>query len=341
MPTLRDELDQQPQALLDLASYYLSDPAMLDIPISKGSSRLLVISGMGASYHAACIGALYFTTFGIPAVAIEASDLANYAAALRSDNTCLIYISQSGSSGEILPLLDQLSPNAQLFGITNIPDSPLGQRAQRVFPLIAGSEELIASKTYLNSLAVLWLLARNEAGLDISSSYAAIEELAGQAAQVIARSDETSRRLMEFYQPAEPLLFTGHGPHAITARQASMSSSEWAKIPSMFCGVGAFRHGFIETIHPGYGVIVFSSPGATASSSLALANELAGLGARVLRIEQGRLREPGSPSEPSEMSEFLSPILDILPIQYFTENLARALDIPFGFRYISKVVRQL
>jgi glutamine---fructose-6-phosphate transaminase (isomerizing) len=341
MTTLRDELNQQPQALHDLASYYHSDPGRLDLPVSPGSSRLLVLSGMGASYHAACIGALYFNSLGIPAVSIEASDLANYASALCADYTCLIYISQSGSSGEITPIVEKISGDTQLVGITNTPDSLLGQRALRVLPLMAGDELLIASKTYVNSLALLWLMARKAAGPDMDAAFQVIVDIADRAGQIIAGSDETSGRLISFYQPGEPLLFTGHGPHAVTARQASMASSEWAKIPSMHSGIGAFRHGFIETVRPGYGVIVFSSPGVTSDSSLNLASELEGMGARVLRIEQGRLLSAGTPSSTATTSEFLCPILDILPIQLFADALARALDIPFGFRYISKVVRQL
>jgi glutamine---fructose-6-phosphate transaminase (isomerizing) len=339
MPTLHDELIQQPQALRDLVSYYQTDPDRLNMP--GGEHQLLVFSGMGASYHAGWIGAFYFNSLGIPALAIEASDLANYAAALRTKSATLIYISQSGSSGEITPLLQHLGDQSELLGITNTSDSLLTKKSKRVYHQVAGDEQLIASKTYINSVALLWLMARKAAGLDMSESFEQVINASHQAEHIIASASENSERLISFYQAGDPLLFTGHGPHAVTARQASMASSEWAKIVSLYSGVGAFRHGFIETVRPGFGVIVFSTPGKTQESSLTLASDLSEMGARVLRIEQGRILEPGQPSTSTGLDEFLSPVLDILPIQFFADVLALRMNIPFGFRYISKVVRQL
>jgi glucosamine 6-phosphate synthetase-like amidotransferase/phosphosugar isomerase protein len=62
----------------------------------------------------------------------------------------------------------------------------------------------------------------------------------------------------------------------------------------------------------------------------------------VLLIENGRLHslaETLSPAPP--VDEFLSPILDVIPIQLYTDELARRRGIEPGFRYISKVVQRL
>jgi fructoselysine-6-P-deglycase FrlB-like protein len=139
----------------------------------------------------------------------------------------------------------------------------------------------------------------------------------------------------------QPLLFTGHGPHAATARQAAMMMSEWSKLPALNAGIGAFRHGFIETIRPGYGVVVFTSPGLTQPSACKLASELSSYGANVLRIENGRVLKADAAGEESKIDEFLTPILDIIPVQIYTESLAIALGLAPGFNYISKVVRSL
>src|SRR5258706_282108 len=68
------------------------------------------------------------------------------------------YISQSGASAEVAPVLDGLSPAARVTALTNDAGSPLARRAQAVLPLLAGDEQTVATKTFANSVAALWLL---------------------------------------------------------------------------------------------------------------------------------------------------------------------------------------
>ena len=341
MSMLYDELVQQPQALRGLADFYNANPGLLDLP-EEGHSGLWVLTGMGASYHAAWIGALHLNQCGIPAAAVEAADLVNYAAALRSAGSPLIYISQSGGSGEIFALLSALENSTKLVAMTNDPNSPLAQKAARVLPLAAGEENWVAGKTYLNSLALLWLIARRKAGQDLQTCFEVLRGLAGRAEAILSQPQQSAEALASIYDPARPLLFVGHGPHAATAREAAMTLGEWPKVTATHNGVGAFRHGFIETITPGAGVVVFAPPGRTAESARALAAELSGYGARVLLVVNGCLKSLDDPSQaPEDLDEFLSPLLDILPIQLFADHLANALNLPPGFRYISKIVRQV
>ena len=71
-------------------------------------------------------------------------------------------------------------------------------------------------------------------------------------------------------------------------------------------------------------------------------SELGEYGAKILLIENGRMRglEEDSPPD-TGVDEFLSPLLDILPVQIAADWLVRTSGIEPGFRYISKVVRQL
>jgi glucosamine--fructose-6-phosphate aminotransferase (isomerizing) len=296
---------------------------------------------MGASYHAAMICALHLNHLGISAIAMEALDLINYAQRLISPETVIVYISQSGSSGEVTPLLEQLDGRVPLVGITNHPESELGCRAQVVLPMVSGDESLVATKTYINTLAVLWLAAGRISGSSSGAEFTLLSKIADQIESLLAEAEWINARFHEAIDPQKPLLFLGHGPHAITARQAAMVMSEWSKVPALHFGIGAFRHGFIETVQEGVGAVVYAPPGRTAASAIALADELSGYGAQVLLVENGHLRETGKLPLTMGVDEFLSPILDIIPIQLFTENLARRLGFGNGFRYIAKVVKQL
>ncbi len=326
-----------------MLEYYRAHPGLLEIPIQP--QQRMVLTGMGSSYHAAWITALHLNRLGVRACAYEAVDLLNYAPAMLADETLLVYISQSGSSGEIPPLLERLGERVSLVGVTNDPASPLARRADYLLPMTAGVERLVATKTHINSLAILWMFARSISRSRPASQtefFAPLEQAAGIIAARLQDAPAVARRLVEAFDPEQPLLFLGHGPHAAVARQAAMIMSEWSKLPALAFGIGAFRHGFIETVRPGFGAVIFAPPAPTQESARALGAELEGYGARVLLVENGCLRGlEDCPPPATPLDEFLSPAVDILPIQLYTEALARERLEQVGFRYIGKVVRQI
>jgi glucosamine--fructose-6-phosphate aminotransferase (isomerizing) len=340
MVALFDELSAQPQGLRNMVNFYREHPEMLDFPPTQ-PDQPWVLTGMGASYHAAWIGALAFGSFGIPVQAIETVDLIHYSR-LPEKGGWTVYVSQSGSSGEVNPFFERFPNRAALAALTNTPDSELAHLAGRCLPMCAGDETLIASKTFINSVGILWMLARRVAGTWDGSETGKLEDIAARAETIFTAAAEIREQFLAFYDPAFPLLFLGHGPHAATARQAAMGMSEWAKVPALHAGLGAFRHGFIESIRPGLRVILFAPPGVTQSSAHALAAELSEYGAKVLLIENGQIRDlDQAPTTEPSVDEFLSPILDILPVQIAADWLVQSSGMEPGFRYISKVVRQL
>ena len=341
MNRLIDELMQQPAYLRSLVEDYQGSNRIQAL-CSNVLPHHWTLTGMGASFHAACIGSYYLNSLGISAIACEAADLVNYHRPVAQDPSWVVYVSQSGSSGEITPFLESFPQNHSLVSVTNNPASELARKARWLLPMDAGEETLIASKTYINSLAILWLLARQVAGKWDGSEFNQLLNIANRIEGALAQAGATADRMVKTLADCHPLLFLGHGPHGVTARHAAMVMSEWVKLPTLHAGIGAFRHGFIETIQPGYGVVIFAAPGQASASALDLAAELSRYGAQVLLIENGRLRQPDEPPacEPA-VDEFLSPILDIIPLQLYAEGLAKHRQIEPGFRYISKVVQRL
>ncbi len=87
---------------------------------------------------------------------------------------------------------------------------------------------------------------------------------------------------------------------------------------------------------------MFAAPGGTYDSACELAQELNGYGANVILVENGRMHPFNARCQThASVDEYLSPILDVIPVQFFAEALQRALGLEAGFRYISKVVRRL
>jgi glucosamine--fructose-6-phosphate aminotransferase (isomerizing) len=336
MITLLDELYQQPQALRDMIAHYRG--------AGGGSLRALgprpalpIFTGLGASYHAAWIAALHLQHLGCPALSIETSDLVNYAPALIRDGSTVVSISQSGASGEVVELAGRMPADARLIVLTNDPASELGRAAALTLPLCAGAETLIASKTLTNTLALVWLLVHQWGGMADTHELETLDVLAERVEERLA-DPRGAGRLMEMLDPDRGLMFVGHGPHAATARHASMMLAEWPKVPSQSFGLAAFRHGFIEAVRPDVGVIAFSS-GSQRASVERLAGELTEYGARVMLMEAGKVRDVGEERQPADLPDFLIPILDIITLQHLAVRLAEDRGVEPGFRFISKVVR--
>jgi glucosamine--fructose-6-phosphate aminotransferase (isomerizing) len=344
MSIYQTEIREQPAALRRLIPYYMDQEGGKKIA-AAGFAENPVLTGMGASYHVAWVAALAAQQVGVRALAAEATDLLNYSDTLLWRSNALIYISQSGRSAEVAPILDQLKRLPQtprLIAVTNDSDSPLAKAAHVTLPLLAGNETLIASKTYVNSLAVVWMLVQHwavnfsyEQGYELSRAADAVERL-------LSQSDTIAARWLNVLSGAKTLAFLGHGPHAATARHAAMMVGEWAKVAALNGSIGAFHHGFVESADAELGVVVFAAGDRTADSAVAMARELEGYGARVLVVVNGEtLSVDEAAARPNTVHEFLSPLLDVIPVQIFADALARQRGFGEGFRYLHKVVTKL
>src|SRR5688500_7939348 len=103
MDTYRSEILEQPAALRRLADYY-ADGEGRDLLRRLPRPHTLLLAGMGASYHAAWASTYYAHSLHLRAAAVEATDLVYYSGALLAAETTLVYLSQSGESGEVAPV---------------------------------------------------------------------------------------------------------------------------------------------------------------------------------------------------------------------------------------------
>jgi glucosamine--fructose-6-phosphate aminotransferase (isomerizing) len=331
------ELSGQPEALQRLIDHYTGADGLALLAAVPAAPELFL--GMGASHHSGLIAAHGLRQRGQRTLALEATEAIYGEASALEQAGGVVYISQSGASGEVLPLLDRLPAGAHITALTNDGHSPLARRAQTVLPLLAGDEQTVATKTLTNSLAVLWLLSQQWIRRIEPSDFATLNSIADDLAQTLEQAPALAERWIAQLGRARSYAVIGAGLQAITARHAAMVIMEWLKVPALSASVGAFRHGPIEIAQEGLGVVVFAAPGPAYASSCQLAQSLEDYGASVVMVERGRTRGPGENGlEGGAVEDALSPILDLLPIQIFVEALARERGMGPGFRHIEKIV---
>ena len=192
--------------------------------------------GMGASHIATNV----FRYLGIEIYPEKAAEYYNYLVKNRRANSGVL-ISQSGQSSETI-WCAEFFPS--FIGIVNEEQSPLTQHrncTQQVV-LYSGEEKRIPSKTYLNTLLVLYL----GFGFDPREVLSVYKNQMNHFEQVGCELGELIRKSRKGWRK-RAIYVLGNGPNIATANQAALVLSEVLKTPVLSMSASEYDHGFKET----------------------------------------------------------------------------------------------
>jgi glucosamine--fructose-6-phosphate aminotransferase (isomerizing) len=331
---LRDLLDQ-PRAIRDtvlglIDSEALRSAAELDRP------RSVVLTGMGSSFYALYGLFLRLLDDGLPTTWIETSELLHHARGAVRGDTLLVVASQSGETVEVVRLLEGVGAGTRIVGITNHPDSTLGQRARLPLPLAAGDEGIVANKTYVATAVAAMLLGNALTGRH-QPSPAEIEGAASALEDLLGRRDELERTLIEALgdQPTQ-LFLIGRGPSYGSALTGALMLKEGSHTPAQALSGAAFRHGPLEMTSAATSALLFAPRGPGGDLVRSLAVEMTGYGARAALVGEGIADLPTVATPP--LAESVAPLVEIVAAELLVVAFARAAEIePGDFRRTGKV----
>ncbi|WP_329057924.1 SIS domain-containing protein [Amycolatopsis sp. NBC_01480] len=330
-PFERDIADQD-EALRAFASSSL--------PESLGELDLrrfdrIVFTGMGSSHFGALRSWRRLVAAGLPAWWVDAGQLLD-SPELVTGQSLVVATSQSGASGEIVSLLDDLSART-LIGVTNAAASPLGERSDIFLPLCSGDEATVSTKSYTNTLAAHERLIDRLLG-KADRRYADFASSVGQApdAPILNRvADELAIDSMP------RLAFVGYGDHAATALYAGLITKEAAKVAAEGYIGGQFRHGPFELAGPGLAAVLFGAAPDARPSVVRLAKDLVATGATVVLV--GGLRVPGAETIATPAGDTVQQLIAGTAVaQSLTVRISRARGtVPGDFTYATKITTAL
>ncbi len=191
--------------------------------------------GMGSSYIASNV----FRYLGIDLFPEVASDYFNYLLKKEPNNGVLI--SQSGKTSETLWCADHFK---SFLAIVNDFDSPLAnhKNCSSKINLYAGMEETIPSKTYINTLLVMYL----GFGFDpvnvvrvLKDEISFFNEMGEELAEIIYKRIK--------WKWEKGIYIIGSGHNIATAGQAALVLSQVTKLPVVSMSMSQYEHGFKET----------------------------------------------------------------------------------------------
>jgi glutamine---fructose-6-phosphate transaminase (isomerizing) len=330
----------QPDALRDLVSFYRTThgKALLEAWAGKaGASRHVLFCGMGTSEFAPELVLTDLAQAGVDASTADAGELLYYP---RPVNGLLVLVSQSGESVETRRIAERLDPTQDVVSVTNNDRSTIARRASLNLPMLAGEEATVSAKTYVNTMAVLFLMARALRGRDAVDL--ALDRLARLADGMPGCDRAAVVRAATLVSNAGALHFVGRGPSMAAVKQATLTMQEGARLPSGGLTGAAFRHGPFETVGPHHHVVFFIPGGATCELLTNVAREVLQKGSRAVVITDQTLDLPDTATccvlRVPDCGEDLFPIAAASAQEILIFEVARQRGIQTGvFRYGTKV----
>ena len=334
------EIREQPEALRRLVSE--SDTYARVAERARGRDLIRIV-GHGSSDNAAAYGVYALGLLpAITALRDSISLTVYYDAKLDLTGSVVLALSQSGRTPDVLEYVVRARrAGALTIAVTNDPESDLAREAEALLPLTAGPERAVAAtKTYLNQLAALALLAGHLAGRgeELADGLSEVADLLQRHLPLLERAVAS---IAVPFASVGRMFVIGRGPEFATAREIALKLLETCQIAAEPLTATDLAHGPVAALDPLFPVWAVASEDqtldtvveATARARAAGAAVIAsGTAAHALADAQYVIPVP-RPHEP-----LLAPLLSVVPGQLFAGAVARAKGLdPDRPRGLSKV----
>jgi len=346
------EIYEQPEALRRTTGLYLAGRALRPEVAAKlacwpNAAGEILIAASGSSRHSGLYGEILLEDLCGLAVDVEyASEYSVRGGPGYIDvrHPSVLVLSQSGETSDTLAALAEARRQGhKTLAITNHAESTMAAEADVSMPLAAGVEKAIpATKSFTCQLAVLYLLALYEGSrlsrMDSAALAAHIDELLALPDSLASQLDEWREQtatLARKYSAAATFLYLGRGIHYAIAREGALKLKEASYVHAEGYPVGELKHGPNALVSDRVPLVVLATVdrGVEASvlryeKTLQLLADMKAQGARVIAVaDAGDTQVAALATDRIAIppgSEYLLPILEVVPLQLFAYFMALA-----------------
>jgi len=337
------EIHEQPKAILDTIQGRItrdSNEIFFDrIKLTKEdilNFNRIVFVGCGTSWHAGLIGEyLMEELVKLPVKAEYAAEF-RYRNPVIDEKTLVIAITQSGETADTLAAVEEaLRKRSKVVAICNVVDSSIARMASGVIYTFAGPEIGVAStKAFTTQLTVLYLLAiylgrvRGTFSDELSKTY--IENLRAlpiKLQEVLNEKLEREiKRIAKKYANKKNFIYLGRGVGYPIALEGALKLKEISYIHAEGYPAAEMKHGPIALIDENMPTIVLAFKGRRYEKVMGNIMEVKARKGIVIAIAtEGNEDIKDKVDEViyiPNMSEFLSPILAVIPLQMLAYYIA-------------------
>src|ERR671935_748617 len=321
------EIREQPEALMRLLEHE-AEFEMISRAIAERRPAAVRLVGHGTSDAAATYGTYAFGLLpGLTALRDTISLTVYYGATFDLTGSVVLALSQSGRTPDVVEYVTRTRERgAFTVAITNEPESELAAAAEATIPLSAGSERSVAaSKTYLNQLAALALLAAGAAGRGEEFA-AGLRSLAAQLADAIGPLEQAVSAPAVAFTYVGRMYVIGRGLEFATAREVALKLTETCRVAAEPLTATDLAHGPVAALDSLFPVWTIASRDESLPAVVEAATRVRQAGATIVASGsaadeiEARYRLP----VPETPTPLLAPLLSTVPGQLFAAALAQA-----------------
>jgi glucosamine--fructose-6-phosphate aminotransferase (isomerizing) len=311
----------QPEALRATWNGLRNTPVFDEIALVCRADRFarVVLTGMGSSYFGLHPLSIELAAHGWTPLMLETSELIHYYSYLLTTSTLVVAVSQSGTSVEMVRMLELNARKATVIGVTNHADSSLAREVNFTVLTKAGEEFSVSCKTYVAAQMALTMLGAALCGLERAKR---VGELEAVAAAVEHYLEQWKTHVVEFaglLKDAGDVFLVGRGSSLASACTGALIIKESDHFHAEGMSSAAFRHGPLEMLGPGMFVGIFAGDEKIRNLHDGLVADVARTGAGCMMFAH----DSTQPScRPPKLAGIAGPIAEILPIQMITLALA-------------------
>ena len=347
-----------------LEAYFDGDWVAADADINKPPVKLglanelldtlmhIHIVACGTSWHAGLVGKYLLEQLaGVPTTVHYASEF-RYAPAPITPNTLTIGVTQSGETADTLAALEMEKKRrssfaldsgleARLLGITNRPESSLGDLVPNIIDTHAGIEiGVAATKTFVAQVMAFYALAldltyRRQAKSpeQLEAILVGLRQLPAQMEVVLESQERYIEELAHDFAETQDFIFLGRGINFPIALEGALKLKEISYIHAEGYPAGEMKHGPIALLDAKVPVVTIAMPGAVYEKVLSNAQEARARDARLIGVTPMDEQEAADTFDTlipvPHVDELLSPILTVIPLQLLAYHIAarRGLDV--------------
>jgi glutamine---fructose-6-phosphate transaminase (isomerizing) len=341
----RSEIREQPDVLERIADN-LGNLDEAAAALRARGIRLIRMAAHGSSDNAASYGVYAFALLaGLTAFRDSISLTVYFGAEIDLGDSCLLALSQSGRTPDVVDYLEQGSRRGALtIAVTNDDTSPLAAAADIVVPILAGEERAVAAtKTYSAQVATLGLLAAHVAG----KGEAFADGLRATASIVrdwLPAAEEALAPVALEFAEVDRMLVVGRGPAFATAREIALKLLETCRVAAAPLTATDLAHGPVAALGGLFPVWAVAGDDAGLPTVVEAVARARTAGAKVIVSGPAASAVPNATNPiltPRAPLPLLEPLLTVVPGQLFAAALADAKgldpDHPVGLAKITLV----
>jgi glucosamine--fructose-6-phosphate aminotransferase (isomerizing) len=258
--TFLAEIREQPHALRALVEHGADFARVAARARERGASMVRMV-GHGSSDNAASYGVYAFGLLaGLTALRDSITLTAYYGTRLDLSGSIVLALSQSGRTPDVVEyVVHARRAGAYTVALTNDLGTELAAQAHDVLPLAAGPEQAVAaSKTYVNQVAALGLLAAHVAGRGERFT-AELATTADLIEQTLPELETRVRRIAPPFASVGRMFVVGRGIQFATAREIALKLLETCRVAAEPLTATALAHGPVAALDPLFPVWTIAS----------------------------------------------------------------------------------